>query len=83
MSDDAAEPTPPVVLDEWDQVVYAEAFRMAGAVHRFLARYSTHRVIDAGLLDEDVVRDLVASNDRMYLARVDRVTVARKKAAGE
>ena len=66
------------VLDEHDEAVYREAFQLADAVHRFLDRVSTQRVIDAGLLDADVITDLVAASDRMWLARTQRVSVARQ-----
>lgn len=66
------------VLDEHDEAVYAEAFWLADAVRRFLDRASTQRVIDAGLLDADVITDLVAASDRMWLARAQRVSVARQ-----
>lgn len=66
-----------VLLDEHDLAVYGEAFRMADAVRRFLVRRQTQLVIDAGLLDEDVVRDLVESNDRMWLIRTQRSAAAR------
>lgn len=65
------------VLDEHVHAVYAEAFVMAEAVRRFLARVTTRQVIDAGLLDRDVVRDLVEANDRMWLARTQRIGAAR------
>ena len=65
------------VLDEHDEAVYAEAFWLADAVRRFLDRASTQRLIDAGLLDADVITDLVNANDRMWLARTQRVSVAR------
>lgn len=66
-----------VPLDEHDLAVYHEAFLMADAVRRFLRRRQTQLVIDAGLLDEDVVRDLVDSNDRMWLIRTQRAGAAR------
>jgi hypothetical protein len=65
-------------LDPADEAVYAEAFRLAAAVHDFLNRMSTQRVIDAGLLDRDVVDELVRANDRMFLARTDRISRARR-----
>ncbi len=65
------------VLDEHDEAVYAEAYIMAEAVRRFLRRHRTQKVIDAGLLDDDVVRDLVASSDRMWLIRTQRISAAR------
>lgn len=64
-------------LDEHDLAVYGEAFLMAEAVRRFLRRRSTQMLIDAGLLDQDVVRDLVDSNDRMWLIRTQRRAAAR------
>lgn len=67
------------VLDEHDLAVYTEAFLLAGAVQRFLRRISTQKIIDAGLLDEDVVRDLVESNDRMWVARTQRSSAARSE----
>lgn len=70
----------PFILDEHDQAVYGEAFMMADAVRRFLARIQTQKVIAAGLLDDDVVRDLVDSNDRMFLIRTQRISEARRKA---
>lgn len=60
------------VLDEHDEAVYVEAFRLADAARRLLDRISTQRLIDAGLLDSDVVTDLVNANDRMWLARTQR-----------
>lgn len=66
------------VLDEHDEAVYVEAFRLADAVRRFLDRASTQRLIDAGLLDADVITDLVNANDRMWLARTQRVSAARR-----
>lgn len=65
------------VLDAHDDVVYREAFTLADAVRRFLARRQTQQIIDAGLLDADVVKDLVDANDRMWLARTDRIVAAR------
>jgi hypothetical protein len=58
--------------------VYTEAFRMAGAVERFLRRVRTQQVIAGGLLDEDVVRALIESNDRMFLYRTQRISEARR-----
>jgi len=60
-------------LDEHDEAFYMEAFVLADAVRRFLARRSTQKVIDAGLLDEDVVQHLTQSSDRMFLIRTQRV----------
>jgi len=64
-------------LDEHDQALYSEAFRLAEAVRLFLARNTTQRVIDAGLLDDDVVTSLVESADRMWSIRTQRVGAAR------
>jgi len=65
-------------LDEHDQALYSEAFRLAEAVRLFLARRTTQRVIDAGLLDADVVTPLVESADRMWSIRTQRVGAARE-----
>lgn len=65
------------VLDDNDEAVWAQTFLLADAVRRFLARRQTQKIIDAGLLDADVVKDLVDANDRMWLARTDRITEAR------
>lgn len=76
-------PNPDAVpLDEHDLAVYHEAFLMADAVRRFLARRQTQLVIDAGLLDEDVVRYLVESNDRMWLIRTQRIAATRGNGGG-
>lgn len=64
-------------LDAHDRAFYDEAFVLAEAVRRFLARGSTQRAWDAGLLDDDVVRPLVESADRMWLIRTQRVGAAR------
>jgi hypothetical protein len=64
-------------LDAHDEALYAEAFLLAQAVHVFLARKSTQRVIDAGVLDDDVVRELTEANDRMWLVRTQRIGAAR------
>jgi hypothetical protein len=61
------------VLDDLDDAVYVEAFRLAEAVRRLLARERTRRVLDAGLLDPDVVQDLIDADARMCQARLDRV----------
>lgn len=66
------------VLDEHDEAFYSEAFVMADAVRRFLGRRSTQQMLP--LLDEDVVRSLVESSDRMWLIRTQRVAVARATA---
>ena len=65
------------VLDEHDEAFYSEAFILADAVRRFLVRQQTRNVIDAGLLDEDVVRALTDSADRIWLIRTQRVQAAR------
>lgn len=65
------------VLDDHDHAFYTEAFILADAVRRFLVRVQTRRVIDAGMLDEDVVNDLVSSADRIWLIRTQRVAAAR------
>ncbi len=66
-------------LDEHDEAVYAEAFVMAEAVRRFLARMTTQRVIDASLLDADVVTELIESADRMWSIRTQRTGAARRQ----
>lgn len=66
-------------MDEHDQAFCHEAFVLADVVHRFLNRISTQRLADAGLLDADAFRDLVESNDRMWLIRTQRVGAARKE----
>ena len=67
----------PSRMDEHDEAVYAEAFRMAEAVRLFLARRTTQQVIDAGLLDDDVVTGLVESADRIWSIRTQRVGSVR------
>lgn len=69
-------------LDEHDRALYSEAFLLAEAVRRFLARRSTQRLIDAGLLDKDVVGPLVESADRMWSIRTQRVGAARDDTMG-
>lgn len=64
-------------LDAHDRAFHDEAFLLAEAVRRFLARRSTRQAWDAGLLDDDVVRPLVESADRMWLIRTQRVGAAR------
>lgn len=67
-------------LDEHDWAFYGEAFVLADAVRRFLARRQTQLVIDAKLLDDDVVRHLTESADRIWLIRTQRIAAARAKA---
>lgn len=67
-------------LDEYDDAVYREAFVLADAVRRFLARRQTEKVIAAGLLDDDVIRALAESSGRMQQARLARVGQARSEA---
>jgi uncharacterized PurR-regulated membrane protein YhhQ (DUF165 family) len=64
-------------LDEHDAAFYQEAFILADAVRRFLGRVQTRKVIDAGLLDTDVVTALVESADRIWLIRTQRASAAR------
>jgi hypothetical protein len=64
--------------DVHDGVLAVTGLLLAEAVRRFLARMSTQRVIDAGLLDDDVVRDLIEASDRMWLVRVQRLQAARR-----
>ena len=68
-------------LDEHDWAFYGEAFVLAEAVRRFLARRQTQFVIDEGCLDDDVVRDLTESADRIWLIRTQRISAARAKSA--
>lgn len=65
------------LLNEHDYAFYVEAFTLAQAVQRFLRRVRTQRVIDAGMLDADVVAELVESADRIDLIRTQRVQHAR------
>ena len=64
-----------LVLDEYDQAFYAEAFVLAECVRRFLNRLSTQRVINEGLLDADVVDPLIAVADSVWLIRTGRTSV--------
>lgn len=65
-------------LDDHDEAFFTEAFVLAAIVHQLLMRHSTHRVIEAGLLDEQLVKELVESNDRMWLIRTQRMGAARE-----
>lgn len=67
-----------MILDEYDEAIYRESFIMAQSVHDFLQRQSTQKMIDLGLLDEDVVQRLVETNDRMWMIRTQRVAEARR-----
>ena len=70
------------VLDQYDEAVYAEAFRLADAVRRFLARRSTARLAKAGVFDDDVYSELVAADHRMSMARAERIAAARGEQLG-
>lgn len=64
-------------LDDHDEAFYREAFTLAETVRRFLRRRTTQRVIDAGMLDDDVTGELVESADRIWLIRTQRIGAAR------
>lgn len=67
-------------LDEDDLMVYEQAFALAEATRRFLARSTTKRVIEAGFLDKDVTDELIVQSAKMSLIRRERVESARSRA---
>jgi hypothetical protein len=71
------------LLDDHDEAVYAEAFRLAEVVRVFLARNNTKSALLAADLDRAVVLELLEANDRMTEARTARIRAARADASGE
>lgn len=74
---------PVLQLDEYDAVVYAEAFRLAEATDRFLKLWgATVNGLANALVDDraTALHDLQAANARMMGARVSRVGAARMRA---
>lgn len=64
-------------LDPYDEAVWAETFPLADAVRRFLTRASTQRLIRYGFLDQDVTEALIEADQRMSIARAERIAAAR------
>jgi hypothetical protein len=71
------------MTDEYDEAVFLQGILLSAAVRRFLARFSTLKVIAAGLLDEDVVAELRRCSKAMWDVRVQRIEAARAKTAAD
>ena len=66
------------MMDEDDVAVFTQGLVLDEAVRRFLNRVQTLRVIQAGLLDRDVVLDLQHEHDKMLRLRRVRIDNARR-----
>jgi hypothetical protein len=64
--------------DGYDRDWVLRAVMAADAAYRLMRRRSTQRVVDAGFLDEDAVKDLTERLDEFHMSRMARINQARR-----